>query len=103
MRDHRLAAEGGIEAAWDTTEHRHQEVQPDVIVQCFVTLRVILTEGAKTEVYLDQISMPIDSDVLCGGDPGHRHLRHQVMQFDVLVIPEFLVSLVHDLTITFFV
>ena len=45
--------------------------------------------------------MPIDSDVLCGGDPVHRHLRHQVMQSDVLVIPEFLVSLVHDLTITF--
>ena len=45
--------------------------------------------------------MPIDSDVLCGGDPAHRYLRHQVMQSDVLVIPKFLVSPVHDLTITF--
>ena len=45
--------------------------------------------------------MPIDSDVLCGCDPAHRHLRHQVMQSDVLVITEFLVSPVHDLTIIF--
>ena len=28
MRDHGLAAEGGIEAAWDPTEHQHPEVQP---------------------------------------------------------------------------
>ena len=53
MRDHGLAAEGGVEAAQDTTEHRHPEVQPDVVVQCFVTLRVILTEGAETTVYPD--------------------------------------------------
>ena len=51
MWDHGLAAEGGVEAAWDTTEHRHPEMQPDVVVQCFVTLRVILTEGAETGVY----------------------------------------------------
>ena len=53
MRDHGLAAEGGVEAAQDTTEHRHPEVQPDMVVQCFVTLRVILTEGAETTVYPD--------------------------------------------------
>ena len=72
-----------------------------MVVQCLVTLRVILAEGAETGVYPDRISMPVDSDVLCGGDPAHRHLRHQVMQSDVLVIPKFLVSPVHDLTITF--
>ena len=66
MWDHRLAAEGGVEAAWDTIEHWHPEVQPDVIVQCFVTLRVIQTEGAETGVYLHRISTPVDSDVLCG-------------------------------------
>ena len=49
MRDHGLAAEGGVEAARDTTEHRHPEVQPDVVVQCLVTLHVILAEGAETE------------------------------------------------------
>ena len=45
--------------------------------------------------------MPINSDVLCGCDPAHGHLRHQVMQSDVLVIPEFPVLPVHDLTTTF--
>ena len=99
--DHRLAAEGGVEAARDTTEHWHLEVQPDMVVQCLVTLRMILAEGAETGVYPDRISTPVDSDILCGGDLVHRHLRHQVMQSDVLVIPEFLVSPVHDLTITF--
>ena len=57
MRDHGLAAEGGVEAARDTTEHWHPEVHPDVhpdvAVQCFVTLHVILTEGAETAVYPD--------------------------------------------------
>ena len=101
MRDHGLAAEGAVEAAWDPTEHRHPEVQPDVVVQCLVTLRVIFAERAETAVYLDRISTPINSDVLCGGDPAHGHLRHQVMQSNVLVIPKFPVSLVHDLTITF--
>ena len=101
MRDHGLAAEGGIEAAWDPTEHQHPEVQPDGVVQCLVTLSMILTEGAETAVYPDQISTPINSDVLCGGDLAHGHLRHQVMQSDVLVIPEFPVSPVHDLTVTF--
>ena len=62
---------------------------------------MILTEGAETAVYPDRISMPINSDVLCGGDPAHGHLRHQVMQSDVLVIPEFPISPVRDLTITF--
>ena len=103
MRDHGLAAEGAVEAAWDPTEHRHPEVQPDVVVQCLVTLRVILAEGAETGVYPGRISMPVDSDVLCGGDPAHGHLRHQVMQSDVLVITEFPISPVHDLTATFFV
>ena len=92
---------GGLEAAWDPTEHWHPEVQPDVVVQCLVTLCMILTEGAEATVYPDQISTPINSDILCGGDPVHGHLRHQVMQSDVLVIPEFPVSLVHDLTATF--
>ena len=101
MRDHGLAAEGGVEAARDPTEHWHPEVQPDVVVQCLVTLHMILTEGAETRVYPDRIGTPINSDVLCGGDPAHGHLRHQVMQSDVLVIPEFLVSPVHDLTATF--
>ena len=101
MQDHGLAAEGGVEAARDPTEHRHPEVQPDVVVQCLVTLRMILTEGAETGVYPDQIGTPINSDILCGGDPAHGHLRHQVMQSDVLVIAEFPVSLVHDLTVTF--
>ena len=101
MRDHGLAAEGAVEAARDPTEHRHPEVQPDVVVQCLVTLRVILAEGAETRVYPDRISMPVDSDILCGGDPVHGHLRHQVMQSEVLVITEFPVSLVHDLTATF--
>ena len=62
---------------------------------------MILTEGAETAVYPDRISTPINSDVLCGGDLAHGHLRHQVMQSDVLVIPEFPVLLVHDLTVTF--
>ena len=53
MWDHGLAAEGGVEAARDTTEHRHLEVQPDVVVQFFVTLCMILTEGAETAVYPD--------------------------------------------------
>ena len=53
MRDHGLAAEGGIEAARDPTELWHPEVQPDVVVQCLVTLCMILTEGAETAVYLD--------------------------------------------------
>ena len=53
MQDHGLAAEGGVEAARDPTEHRHLEVQPDVVVQCLVTLRMILTEGAETAVYPD--------------------------------------------------
>ena len=101
MRDHGLAAEGGVEAARDPTEHWHPEVQPDVVVQCLVTLCMILTEGAETTVYPDQISAPINRDVLCGGDLVHGHLRHQVMQSDVLVIPKFPISLVHDLTITF--
>ena len=101
MRDHGLAAEGAVEAARDPTEHQHPEVQPDVVVQCLVTLRVILAEGAETGVYPDRISMPINSDVLCGGDLAHGHLRHQVMQSNVLVIPKFPVSPVHDLTITF--
>ena len=101
MRDHGLAAEGAVEAAQDPTEHRHLEVQPDVVVQCLVTLRVILAEGAETRVYPDRISMPIDSDILCGGDLAHGHLRHQVMQSDVLVITDFPILLVHDLTATF--
>ena len=101
MQDHGLAAEGAVEAAWDPTEHQHPEVQADVVVQCLVTLCMILAEGAETAVYLDQISTPVDSDVLCGGDPMHGHLRHQVMQSDALVITEFPVSLVHDLTATF--
>ena len=101
MRDHGLAAEGGVEAARDPTEHRHPEVQPDMVVQYLVTLRMILTEGEETAVYPNRISTPINSDVLCGGDPVHGHLRHQVMQSDVLVIPEFPVSPVHDLIVTF--
>ena len=101
MWDHGLAAEGGVEVARDPTEHQHPEVQPDVVVQCLVTLRMILTEGAETGVYLDRIGTPINSDVLRGGDPAHGHLRHQVMQSDVLVIPKFPVSPVHDLTTTF--
>ena len=48
MRDHGLAVEGGVETAWDPTEHWHAEVQPDVVVQCLVTLRMVLTEGAET-------------------------------------------------------
>ena len=92
MRDHGLAAEGGVEAARDPTEHQHPEVQPDVVVQCLVTLRMILTEGAETGIYPDRIGTSINSDVLYGGDLAHGHLRHQVMQSDVLVIPEFLVS-----------
>ena len=71
MRDHGLAVEGGVETARDPTEHWHAEVQPDVVVQCLVTLRMILTEGAETGVYLDRIGMPTDTDVLCGGDPAH--------------------------------
>ena len=101
MRDHGLAVEGGVEAAWDPTEHRHPEVQPDVVVQCLVTLHMILTEGAETRVYPDRIGTPIDTNVLCGGDPAHGHLRHQVMQSDVLIIPEFPILLVHDLAVTF--
>ena len=89
MWDHGLAAEGGVEAAWDPTEHWHLEVQPDVVVQCLVILCMILTEGAETAVYPDQISTAINIDVLCHGDLAHGHLRHQVMQSDVLVIPEF--------------
>ena len=53
MQDHGLAAEGGVEAARDPTEHRHPEVQPYVVVQCLVTLRMILTEGAEAAVYPD--------------------------------------------------
>ena len=101
MWDHGLATEGGVEAAQDPTEHRHPEVQLDMVVQCLVTLRMILTEGAEATVYLDRISTPIDSDILCGGDLAHGHLRHQVMQSDVLVIPKFPVLPVHDLTATF--
>ena len=101
MQDHGLATEGAVEAAQDPTEHQHLEVQPDVVVQCLVTLRMILTEGAEAAVYPDRIGMPINSDVLCGGDPAHGHLRHQVMQSDVLVIPEFPILLVYDLTATF--
>ena len=101
MRDHGLAAEGAVEAAWNPTEHRHPEVQADVVVQCLVTLCVILAEGAETRVYPDQISTPIDSDVLCGGDLVHGHLRHKVMQSEVLVITEFPFLPVHDLTATF--
>ena len=101
MWDHGLAAEGAVEAARDPTEHRHPEVQPDVVVQCLVALCMILAEGAETAVYPDQISTPVDSDVLCGGDLAHGHLRHQVMQSDVLVITEFPISPVHDLTATF--
>ena len=37
MQDHGLAADGGVEAARDTTEHGHPEVWLDVFVQCFVT------------------------------------------------------------------
>ena len=101
MRDHGLAVEGGVEASQDLTEHRHPEVQPDVVVQCLVTLRMILTEGAETGVYPDRIGTPINNNILCGGDPVHGHLRHQVMQSEVLVFPEFLVSPVYDLTVTF--
>ena len=40
-------------------------------------------------------------DVLCGGHPAHGHLRHQVMQSEVLVIPVFPISPVHDFTSAF--
>ena len=50
MQDHGLAAEGGVEAVGDTTEHRHPEMQLDMVVQCFVTLHIILTEGAELTV-----------------------------------------------------
>ena len=53
MQDHGLAVEGGVETARDPTEHRHVEVQPDVVVQCLVTLCMILTEGAETGVFPD--------------------------------------------------
>ena len=46
MQDHGLAVEGGVETARDPTEHWHPEVQPDMVVQCLVTLHMILTEGA---------------------------------------------------------
>ena len=53
MWDHGLAAEGGVEAARDPTEHRHLEVQPDMVIQCLVTPCMILTEGAEAAVYPD--------------------------------------------------
>ena len=101
MWNHGLAAECGVEATRDTTKHCQPEVQLNVVVQRLVTLQVVLTEGAETGVYPDQISTPTDSDGLCSGNLAHRHLRYQVMQSEVLVIPEFVVSPVHNLPTTF--
>ena len=65
---------------------------PDVIIECLVARRMLVTERAEPSIYWGCKSMVVDCYFPESAKTLHRWLRHQVMEANVLVIPVILVS-----------
>ena len=64
----------------------------DVIIECLVARRMVVTEGTEPGSNWGCKSMVVDCHFPEGAKALHRQLRHQVMEADVLVVPIILIS-----------